>query len=227
MGLDLTNLQSWKDGATVVMSAPHIVVPLIFAACWLGWWWRGTTEKGEKSELKANLQTLESRIKLKDEQLATKEQQLKALEVQPAISSKEPAWKLFMTSANICTLDAPHQGKTGIFLDSNVLNTGSPSSVAEWDLSVIPQKRTPVILRPRAIAGRVRLAGDSAVINGEDSLIEKVKNKEIGKQRVEGWQFFITDLPHAAVIDSKTRLELSMSDIYGNKAKVSRLIDEF
>jgi hypothetical protein len=99
--------------------------------------------------------------------------------------------------------------------------------IAEWTLSILPHQGFPVVLRPRTIADRVRLSGDAAIINGSDSLIEKVKNKAIALKPVEGWLLFITDLSKDSVVNKKTRFELAAVDIYGNEVKVSRLIEEF
>jgi hypothetical protein len=232
MGLDLSNLQDWKDGAAVVIAAPHIVVPLLVAVGTGVWLFRGKIEKDK-------LEVQEARLKLKDDQIKLKEDQFKILQDklsecearQPQPAHKpgkpEPEWKIFMTGANIFQADAPFEGKTGIFLYASVLNTGTSSMIAEWTLSVLPQQGLPVVLRPRAIADRVRLSGDAAIISGADSLIEKVKNKPIALQPVEGWLLFITDLSKDSVVHKRTRFELAAIDIYGNEAKVSRLIEEF
>jgi hypothetical protein len=202
MGLDITNLQTWKDGAIVVMGAPHIVVPLLFAAATCAWWLKGKIDEGK-------LETHEAQLKLKDEHLQLKEDQLKILQDKlsdlearqgagrpklggsddkppkdtrprdPDLEGRpEPEWKIFMSTANVFQADAPFEGKTGIFLYASILNTGTPSVIAEWTLSILPHQGFPVVLPPpRTIADRVRLSGDAAIINGSDSLIEKVKNK--------------------------------------------------
>jgi len=40
--LDLSNLKTWTDGLWGVISAPHIVLPLLAAVAIAGWWFRGT-----------------------------------------------------------------------------------------------------------------------------------------------------------------------------------------
>src|SRR5215813_12331616 len=39
--MDLSDPKTWTDGVAVVANAPHIVVPLVLAVLWFGWWVRG------------------------------------------------------------------------------------------------------------------------------------------------------------------------------------------
>jgi hypothetical protein len=43
--LDLSSLKTWIDGLWAVISAPHIVVPLLLAVAIAAWWFRGTFER--------------------------------------------------------------------------------------------------------------------------------------------------------------------------------------
>jgi len=38
--MDLSDPKTWIDGVAVVSGAPHIVVPLVAGALWVGWWLR-------------------------------------------------------------------------------------------------------------------------------------------------------------------------------------------
>jgi hypothetical protein len=43
--LDLSNLKTWTDGLWAVISAPHILVPLLLVVAIAAWWFRGTFER--------------------------------------------------------------------------------------------------------------------------------------------------------------------------------------
>jgi hypothetical protein len=45
--MDLSNPDTWTNGAAVVMNAPHIVVPLMIVVAGAAWWLRSRIGKGQ------------------------------------------------------------------------------------------------------------------------------------------------------------------------------------
>ena len=79
--MDLSELQTWKDGVAVVLSAPHIVVPALITAAGAGWWLKAAIGKGENAALKERLQLAREReadAKEKQTELEKQVQELKA-----------------------------------------------------------------------------------------------------------------------------------------------------
>lgn len=53
--MDLSNPKTWTDGLRVVVDAPHVVVPLLLAVAFGGWWFRGHLQDSQIGTLKQEL----------------------------------------------------------------------------------------------------------------------------------------------------------------------------
>ena len=67
--MDLSNPQTWKDGASVVIGAPHIVGPLLAAVAIGVWWFRAAIGGAEVRGLKGTIGELKERIGVLEERL--------------------------------------------------------------------------------------------------------------------------------------------------------------
>jgi len=67
--VDFSDRQVWKNGAAVVIGAPHIVVPLLAAVAIGVWWFRGRLEKSGKDGLNGTISNLNSKIAVLNERL--------------------------------------------------------------------------------------------------------------------------------------------------------------
>jgi hypothetical protein len=60
--MDLSDPETWKNGLRVLVSAPHVVVPLLIAVAFGTWWIRGQLQEGQISSLKAELSFADRQI---------------------------------------------------------------------------------------------------------------------------------------------------------------------
>jgi hypothetical protein len=76
--VDLSNPKTWADGLGTLMSAPHVIVPLLIVVAGAVWWIRGTIEAATKHGLKAQLGALNERLQLAHDQQADVTDKLEA-----------------------------------------------------------------------------------------------------------------------------------------------------
>lgn len=83
--MNFANPETWQDGISAVVHAPHIVVPLLLFVAGAAWWLRGTIERAARGGLKAQIGALGERLQLAHDQHA-------------AVTSKLDEAKLAITS---------------------------------------------------------------------------------------------------------------------------------
>lgn len=108
---------------------------------------------------------------------------------------------------------------TGIVLDVDIRNSGTPSIATGWKLQVAPRGQSPVEAQYEAIPKTSPLVvGDPPfTVRASDGLADKVVKKPIPNDKVAtGRLLFYVRLPLAAVQDPSTKLTLTVQDIAGN-----------
>jgi hypothetical protein len=87
--LDLSNLKTWTDGLWGVISAPHIVVPLLAAVAIAGWWFRGTFESAKRDGFQSVIYGRDAQIAGLNMQIAVGQERLRlAKDLQEYASTK-------------------------------------------------------------------------------------------------------------------------------------------
>ena len=87
--LDLSNLKTWTDGLWAVISAPHIVVPLLVLVAILSWWFRGTFERVRREGLQSVIDGRDAQIDGLNMQFAVARERLRlANDLQEYASTK-------------------------------------------------------------------------------------------------------------------------------------------
>lgn len=74
--MDLSDIETWKNGMWLVASAPHIVIPLIVLVGLIVWWSRGYLEKAKHNGLTATIQGREAQITVLEERLRLAQDQV-------------------------------------------------------------------------------------------------------------------------------------------------------
>jgi hypothetical protein len=75
--LDLSNLKTWTDGLWAVISAPHIVVPLLLVVAIAAWWFRGTFERTRRDGLQSIITGRDAQIAGLNTQIAVAQERLR------------------------------------------------------------------------------------------------------------------------------------------------------
>ena len=76
--MDLSNPKTWADGLGTLMSAPHVIVPLLIVVAGVVWWIRGMTEAATRDGLRAQIGALNERLQLAHDQQADVTDKLEA-----------------------------------------------------------------------------------------------------------------------------------------------------
>lgn len=139
-----------------------------------------------------------------------------------------PDLRLFVDGGNVFVPNDPPE-TTGLALNAKVWNLGAPGVAIEWDLSIIPQGRLPVIGQITKIPEHLRLGGsvNSAVVSGNESLVDKTSQTDISRTPVSGVLLFYVPINHEDVLLPSTRMELTVGDAYGNQTKFTKLIGDW
>jgi septal ring factor EnvC (AmiA/AmiB activator) len=113
--MDFTDPKVWIDGWGIVRNAPHIVLPLMFAAAAAAWWFKSKTTQSGIDEKTERVGVLEERLRLwkeREEDVRQKldesekkrdelEKRIQELEAQ--IAAGAPEEELAETSAKVDT----------------------------------------------------------------------------------------------------------------------------
>ena len=75
--LDLSNLKTWTDGLWDVISAPHIVLPLLAAVAIAGWWFRGSIERAKRDGFQSIIYGRDAQIAGLNMQIAVRQERLR------------------------------------------------------------------------------------------------------------------------------------------------------
>jgi hypothetical protein len=87
--LDLSTLKAWTDGLWAVISAPHILVPLLLIIAIAAWWFRGTFERTRRDGLQSIISGREAQIAGLNMQIAVAQERLRlANDLQEYASTK-------------------------------------------------------------------------------------------------------------------------------------------
>jgi hypothetical protein len=136
-----------------------------------------------------------------------------------------------MLGGNVFVPDVPDMQEqlTGIALTAKVWNTGAPSVAAEWSLTVTPEGQQTVFAQWTQMPEVVTLYGTPhpTVIHSSDALDKKTANNPIGDIPVEGALLFYVKLQKTVVLESSTRLDLSVRDIYGGTASDTQVLGDW
>lgn len=87
--MDLSDPQVWKDGISVVVGAPHVVVPLLIAAAGAGWWLKSAIAKGAKDAITERLQLARERETDAKEKQTELEKQVEELRAKTAAGASQ------------------------------------------------------------------------------------------------------------------------------------------
>jgi hypothetical protein len=113
--MDFTDPKVWTDGLGVVRNAPHIVLPLMFAAAASAWWFKSKTTQSVIDEKTERVGVLEERLRLwkereEDARQKRDESEKKGVELEKRIQELEaqiaagaPKEELAETSAKVDT----------------------------------------------------------------------------------------------------------------------------
>ena len=87
--LDLSTQKTWTDGLWAVISAPHIVVPLLVLLAIAAWWFRGTFERVRREGLQSIIEGRDAQIAGLNMQVAVAQERLRlANDLQSYASTK-------------------------------------------------------------------------------------------------------------------------------------------
>ncbi|MGB8892767.1 MAG: hypothetical protein WA322_16685 [Pseudolabrys sp.] len=75
--MDLSNLKTWTDGLWGIISAPHVVVPLLVVVAIAAWWFRGTFERTRRDGLQSIINGRETQIVGLNMQIAVAQERLR------------------------------------------------------------------------------------------------------------------------------------------------------
>jgi hypothetical protein len=75
--LDLSTAKTWTDGLWAVISAPHIVVPLLVLLAIAAWWFRGTFERVRREGLQSIIDGRDAQIAGLNMQIAVAQERLR------------------------------------------------------------------------------------------------------------------------------------------------------
>ena len=75
--MDLSNLRTWTDGLWGIISAPHVVVPLLVVVAIAAWWFRGTFERTRRDGLQSIINGRETQIVGLNMQIAVAQERLR------------------------------------------------------------------------------------------------------------------------------------------------------
>lgn len=73
----LSSLKTWIDGLWAVISAPHIVVPLLLAVTIAAWWFRGTFERVRREGFQSIIAGRDAQIAGLNMQMAVAQERLR------------------------------------------------------------------------------------------------------------------------------------------------------
>jgi energy-coupling factor transporter transmembrane protein EcfT len=146
----------------------------------------------------------------------------------PVSSISKAELRISMRGGNVFVPDGLPKPTTGIALDARIWNTGGPSVAVDWHLTVTPKSGAPVLAQLTKMPERITVSGNpGAVILGSDSLEEKTNKNPIGTTPIDGILLFYVKLDRLTVLDPKTRLDLSVTDILGTETKVSQIMGDW
>jgi hypothetical protein len=113
---DLTKLETWTDGAMLVLSAPQIIWPMILGTGLAIWGFRGIVEKAKQDGLNGQIAGLNTQLAVRQERLTQAKEQEAILsaklekaeeeiaKLQKQFSEKASTQALFATANSTATL---------------------------------------------------------------------------------------------------------------------------
>ena len=75
--LDLSSLKTWTDGLWAVVSAPHILFPLLVVVAIAAWWFRGTFERARREGLQSIINGRDAQIAGLNTEIAVAQERLR------------------------------------------------------------------------------------------------------------------------------------------------------
>jgi hypothetical protein len=99
--MDLSDPKTWTDGIAVVGAAPHIVGPLLIAACGAGWWLKAAIAKGQIKARDERLSLAAERVAFANEKEVEVTKQFELLKKKTAAGA--PKEELAAISAKVDT----------------------------------------------------------------------------------------------------------------------------
>jgi hypothetical protein len=97
--MDLSNPKVWSDGIGTLVSAPHIIVPLLILVAGSVWWLRGTIEQASKEGLNSQIGALNARLQLAKDQEADVSKKLESAKSEMADLQRKTAGTLDKVAA--------------------------------------------------------------------------------------------------------------------------------
>lgn len=171
---------------------------------------------------KERFKILDGRISIRDDRISLMQSQIDMLRSQFENLSQEsqpkllpPSFTLVMQGGNIF-VPTEEPALTGISLDVVISNTGAPSVVLDWKLSVIPVTGSPRSAQLTKIPASLVLRGKAGVahVSESESLMESVLSSPIEPNVPrKGTLLFYVALSRSDVLTSV--LELSAIDVTG------------
>jgi hypothetical protein len=141
---------------------------------------------------------------------------------------KKPELHLSVSGGNVFVpTDQPTWA--GIGVEARVWNTGSPSVVTEWSMTITPNGETPVKAQLTAMPNVLAAAGpfNSSVLLAANSLEIKTRDTPVKLQAVPGVLLFYVDLPRDVVRAADTKWEIVAKDIYEKEVRTTHLVGEW
>lgn len=140
----------------------------------------------------------------------------------------KPDMHLAISGANVFVPDAKPNW-TGIAIDAQVWNTGTPSIATGWAMKIIPNGGAAVTAQLTAMPNVLSATGpfNSANLLATNSLERKATHDKVGETPVNGVLLFYTTLSKDVAQAPDTVWEVSVRDIYERETKVSHLVGDW
>jgi len=112
----------------------------------------------------------------------------------------------------------PDRSLTGIVLDVQIRNSGTPSIATDWKLLVSSNGATPAVAQFTVIPNELRVPGNSTfLLRSSEALDAKTDKEPVRDAVVSGRLLFYVRLPKTVVLQDSTVLKVSVQDIAGNE----------
>ena len=107
---------------------------------------------------------------------------------------------------------------SGVILFVKAWNTGTPTNIVEWNLSIIQNGKSPIVAQFTVIPNELNIKGkyNPIKLTADQSLAAKTENKDIGLDTMDGALLYYTDIESSFIKDAGTILRLVAKDKFDN-----------
>jgi hypothetical protein len=144
------------------------------------------------------------------------------------VAPLRPELRLMIQGANVFIPDLQPTW-TGIGVDARIWNTGKPSIVTGWSMTIIPNGKPPIVAQLTQMPNVLTAHGpfNSSRLLAENSLELKTKDTPVETMPVSGALLFYVALLKDIVQASDTKWEIVANDIYEKETRVSHLVGDW